>query len=418
MTVNATSNYAPRKSAHEGANGLEQSRPSEAQVPSGAASGMGESVQILDRWYEQGYSAGSGEVARDAGRPALEPYDPLLARENSTFSLLMRVEQLNSETQNAQLVSQQLGINVTDIKRNQLHEDNLKKFDEAIAKIRAAKRAAGIAGKLGLMGKILGFVAALAGVIAAVAAAGATGGLATPVVVFAALALVGASVSLGSEISERHGGGGYSFEDTVDQMGDFKAFGTVFIVLDPSIGGKLLGELAEYAGGDENWQLAANIVGTVLAIGVTMKLAGAFKAGGSAGNAPAAGAGGAGGGDDVAGQAAQVAQRAATTAEKVAKAANMVRIVAAISGAITGSAQATLSYESQLDRARGQEADAERKAMQEAILRTSQEAEEFREAIEKLLTAILNSQSGVSDMAEKADQAMHDVLGMRSPQAA
>jgi len=146
MTVNATSNYAPRKSAHEGANGLEQSRPSEAQVPSGAASGMGESVQILDRWYEQGYSAGSGEVARDAGRPALEPYDPLLAGENSTFSLLMRVEQLNSETQNAQLVSQQLGINVTDIKRNQLHEDNLKKFDEAIAKIRAAKRAAGIAG--------------------------------------------------------------------------------------------------------------------------------------------------------------------------------------------------------------------------------------------------------------------------------
>jgi len=393
--------------------GPDQARSSEASIPSGAASGMGESVQILDRWYEQGYSSGSGEVAIGAGRPTLAPYDPLLAAENSTFNLLMRVEQLNAETQNAQLVSQQLGIHVTDVKRNQLHEDNLKKFDDAIAKIKAAKRAAGIADKLGLMGKILGFVAALAGVIAAVAAAVATGGLATPVVLFAALALVGASVSLGSEISERHGGGSFSFQDTVDEMGDFKAFGAVFILVDPSVGGRLLGELAEYCGGDENWQLSMNIVGTVLAIGITMKLAGAFKAGGNAGNAPIAGAG-----DDVAAQAAQVAQRAATTAEKVAYVANSVRIVAAISGAITGAAQATLSYESQLDRARGQEAEAERKANQEAILRTSQEAEEFRKAIEKLLAAILESQSGVSDMANKADQAMHDVLGMRSPQPA
>ncbi len=232
---------------------------------------------------------GAGVIKAD-GAPVLERSTMPLTEDD--FAAFLRV--WTGKNQDAQLATAKQGVKTSQIKKEQVSEAQMKKLEEWIEKCNEAKNQSLASKIFGWIGKIVATIAAAVFVAVAAGATGLTGGLSSPLMAVAVMALVGASISLADQISKECGGPEISISnlvvtmvgktleamgvdaDTAERIGKIAAGAMAILmpavlVVDPSLLGTLATGIAELAGADANTvALAGMIVGmaTALTVGI------------------------------------------------------------------------------------------------------------------------------------------------------
>lgn len=339
-------------------------------------------------------AGGAGRAnGASSSAPAIGGVTMSFSAEDLAAALLV----LQGKTQESQIKTAKEGLDTSRIQSEKANEKALNKIIEANEKAQEAAGKSKVMGILGWIGKIAGMVAAIAAVAVAAAATVATGGAAAPLLAFAVIGLVGATMSLASAISQEAGGPALELSSLLNKAmtGMLEAFGmdkeeaaklgkmlagavglvTGAVLIDPSLAGDFYAGIALLAGADE---MQAAIVATVFTVAATVAIAAAQIV-------LTCGVGSAGAVASIATRIGQITQAGAGIAQGV-------------STAVAGGYGISKAFDDR-DIANLQ---ADRKEIQALLIKLQQKMEEEREEIKKVVEQIMDGYSVVSQMFDSA----------------
>lgn len=350
---------------------------------------------------------GPGRVGGAGNAPAIGGVTMSFSAEDLAAALLV----LQGKTQESQLKTAKEGLETSRIQSDKANEKALNKILDANKKAEDAEAKAKKMGIFGWIAKIAGFIASIAAVAVAAAATVATGGAAAPLLAFAIVGMVGATMSLASAISQEAGGPPLELgsllnkaftemlvsfgmdREKAEQVGKVMAGAvglmTGAVLIDPSLAGDLFAGIALLAGADE---MQAAIIATAFTVAATIAIAVAQIV-------LTAGVGTAGAVASVATRIGQITQAAAG-------------ITQGVSTAVAGGYGVAKAFDDR-DVANLQ---ADRKEIQALLIKLQQKMEEEREEIRKVIEEIMEGYNVVSQMFESAASSRQQItanLGAR-----
>jgi hypothetical protein len=270
-----------------------------AETAQGAL-GMPDTVSRLDLSQGLGHllgvRGGAGDVDDKNGAPALMP-------STMTFDvadMAIRLRELQATIEEARTATNLTEIDINGVRLKASHTEQNANYKKSVDSARDAEAKSG--GVLNFFKKLFKVVAAVAGLVLSALAAVATGGASAPLLAFAVLGVISASISMVSEISEWAGGPRISVSDLMSKMGTeiAKAFGATgdeaekigkvlgnaigiaatlgaALVIDPSVLGAVAGGIADLAGASGTTIAIISAVATlacvIAQVGVSFKLA-------------------------------------------------------------------------------------------------------------------------------------------------
>ena len=375
----------------------------------GALGGLQSSEQVDELLALQQSLETSGKSATggSSSAPAIGGVSISFSAEDLAAALLV----LQGKTQESQLRTAKEGLETSRVKTEQSNEKALNKILEANEKAKEAASKSKAMGILGWIGKIAGFIAAIAAVAVAAVATVASGGAAAPLLAFAVIGLVGATISLASAVSQELGGPpleissllNKAFTAMLEAFGmdkeDAEKFGrmiagavgvaTLAVLVDPALAGDLFAGIALVAGADE---MQAAIVATVFTVAATLAMAIAtvvLTAGAGTGSAVA----------NVASSASKISDGAikmATAAGKITQAVGgLTQAATSITAGGIGIAKAHDERDIENLRADKKEIDA-------LLMKLQMQMEEEREEIRKVMEQIMDGYNVVMNMFSDA----------------
>jgi hypothetical protein len=351
---------------------------------------------------------GVSGITNPSGAPEIGGVHIDFSPEDMAAALLV----LQGKTQEAQLSTAREGLTTSKKKLEEKNAQAMTKINEWIKKCEdaAAKEKAG--GILGWITKIAGFVAAAFAVVAAAAATIATGGAAAPLLALAVIGLVGASLSLASQISQAAGGPALEVStwmakacteimkavgvpaDKAEAAGKMMSgmIGMMAggILIDPAFAGQLFGGFAELVGADATQ--AAIVAGTFTAVATIAVSAVMIIATGGAG----------------AGAAIDGIAKTVMTAAKIGQA------VAGVAGGATAVAAGGLNISKGIDERDASMAQADKKKIDAIIAKLQKQMEEDRDEIKKVMDEMMEGMNIVTQMIAGAAQSRSQITSSLS----
>lgn len=233
---------------------------------------------------------GTSGVTNSNGAPSIDGVQINFSPED----MMAALQVLQGKTQEAQLKTAKEGLQTSKTKMDQSNQRAMDKINEWIKKCEEASAKAKAAGPFGWIVKIATFLAAALAVVAAAVATAATGGAAAPLLALAVIGMVGATISLASQISQAAGGPALELSSLLSKaLGKmFEAMGIpkekaeaagnlvsgflgmasgVGLVLDPGFAGQFAGGIAALAGADPaQTAIVSAVFSAVAAIAVSV----------------------------------------------------------------------------------------------------------------------------------------------------
>jgi len=312
-------------------------------------------------------------VSNPNGAPVIGGVTVSFSPEDLAATLLT----LQGKTQDSEIATAREGLNTSGKKLEDQKQRSLDKIKEWTEKCKSAEAKAKVGGILGWFKKIAMVVAAAFSVAVAAIATVATGGAAAPLLALAVMGLASAVTGLASDIAKATG---------------HKGFDHVLQWMDPgSLVGKGMAELAKKLGADES---QAAIVSTVFSVATTVGIviASVVLSGGS--NI----------GSVVDKFAKTLSSTMKTLVNTTMALSKVAQPVAGVVGGLTDVAQGGINISVAHDRRGASDAQADKKGIDAIIARLQHQLEEGREDVKKVLEAIMEGMTLVSQMINASNQ--------------
>ena len=339
--------------------------------------------------------AGTPGLTNANGAPQIEGVNLSMSAEDMAAALLV----LQGKTQEAQLSTAREGLTTNKKKLEDKNQKAMEKIQDWIQKCKDAQAKEKAAGIFGWLVKIVSVVAAAIAVAVAAAATVASGGAAAPLLALAVIGLVGATMSLASQISQSAGGPALELsslmaklcttvltacgvpEDQAEKAGKMMSglagLMSGAVLADPAFAGQAFSGFAELVGANAN---DAAIVAGVFTVVATIAIAVVMA----------------------------VATGGASVADSLGKTvAAGARIAQAACGIASGAAAVTqggLNIAKAHDERDAANIQADKKAIDAVIAKLQKQMEEDREEIKKVLDQIMEGMNVVSQMINSASQ--------------
>jgi transloator len=388
-----------------GANG--SPAPTEA-ANTGATSSL-DSVKLLQEMSKMAASLqaqspnGVSGVSNSNGAPAIDGVNLDFSPEDMAAALLV----LQSKTQEAQLGTAREGLVTSKKKLEEKNQQAMDKINDWIKKCEEAAAKAKSAGIFGWITKIAGFLAAALAVVVAAVATAATGGAAAPLLALAVIGMVGATISLASQISQEAGGPPLELSSLMSKLctkvleacgvpkEDAEKWGGVMsgmagmlsgaILVDPAFAGQFAGGIAQIAGADATQAaIVAGVFTAVASIAITVVMIAAT--------------GGAGAGAAIDGMAKTV-----MTAAKIGQA------VAGVTAGASAVAGGGLNISKAIDERDASKIQSDKKMIDAMIAKLQKQMEDDREEIKKVMQEMMDGMNIVSQMINSAGQSRSQI---------
>ena len=231
-------------------------------------------------------------VSTSNGAPMIDGVQVDFSAEDMAAALLV----LQGKTQEAQLSTAKEGLMTSKKKLEDKNQQAMNKINEWIKKCEEAAAKEKAAGIFGWLVKIFSVLAAAIAVAVAAVATVASGGAAAPLLAMAIMAMVGAVMSLASQISQSAGGPPLELSTLMAKLctkileafgvpkEDAEKFGKTMsgmaalvcpavLIMDPGFAGNLVGGFAEICGADKDQAaIVSAVVTAVAAIAVTIAM--------------------------------------------------------------------------------------------------------------------------------------------------
>lgn len=386
-------------------------------VGSGALAPL-QSTQHVDELLQMQASLAETSGKGGPGAPSTAPSIAGVAISFSAEDLAAALLVLQGKTQEAQLRTAKEGLEASGNKTKAANEKALDKLVEANEKAKAAAAKQKAMGILGWVGKIAGLIAAVAAVAVAAVATVATGGAAAPLLAFAVIGLVSATITLASAISQEAGGPplelssllNKAFTSMLESFGmsseDAEKYGrliagavgvaTLAVLVDPSLAGDLFAGIALVAGADE---MQAAIVATAFTVAATIAIAVAsivLTAGAGTGTAVA----------NVANSATKVTDTAVKTMNTAAK---ITQAVGSMTQAATSISSGGIGIAKAYDDRAIENLRADKREIDALLIKLQQKMEEEREEIRKVIEQIMDGYNVVTQMFASAAESRQQI---------
>lgn len=350
---------------------------------------------------ELGKLAGSLQATNLQGTPGVSNANgaPSIGGVQINFSpedLAAALTVLQGKTQEAQLTTAREGLTTNKKKLEEKNLEAMDKINKWIKDCEAADRKSKAGGIFGWVTKIAGFIAAAIAVTIAAVATVASAGAAAPLLALAVIGLVGATISLASQISQAAGGPALELSTLLSKLctGMLEAMGVPkekaeqagkmmsglmgmmsgAVLVDPAFAGQAFGGFAELVGADAT---QAAIVSGVFTAVATIAIAVVMIA--------------ASGGTNV-GAAVEGMSKMVLTGAKIAQAA------AGIAAGVGAVAQGGLNIGKAYDERSAATAQADKKLIDAMILKLQKSMEDDREDVKKVLQEMMDGLNIVSQM--------------------
>ena len=335
---------------------------------------------------------GTSGVSNANGAPSIGGVQINFSPEDLAAALVV----LQGKTQEAQLTTAKEGLSTNKKKleeKNAQAMEKINKWIEDCQKAAAKEKSAGI---FGWITKIAGFIAAAIAVVVAAVATVASAGAASPLLALAVIGLVGATISLASQISQAAGGPALELstllsklctkmlvgmgvpEEKAEQAGKMMSglMGLMSgaVLVDPAFAGQAFGGFAELVGADATQAAIVSGVFTAvatIAIAVVMIVAS--------------------GGTNVA-SAVEGISKTVLTGARIAQAA------AGITGGVGAVAQGALNVGKAYDERSAATAQADKKLIDAMIMKLQKSMEDDREDVKKVIQEMMDGLNIVSQM--------------------
>lgn len=351
---------------------------------------------------------GTAGVSNANGAPLIDGVQINFSPEDLAVALTV----LQGKTQEAQLTTAKEGLSTSKKKLEEKNQQAMEKINKWISDCQKAASKAKVAGIFGWVTKIAGFIAAaVAVVVAAVATAASVGG-ASALLALAVVGLVGATISLASQISQAAGGPALELSALLSKLctGMLEAIGVPkdkaeqagkmmsgmmgimsgAVLVDPAFGGQAFGGFAELVGANATQAAIVSGVFTAVAtIGVAVVMVVAS------------------GGTNVSGAVNGMAKLVQTGA-KIAQSA---------AGAAAGGAAAVqggLKIAQAHDERSGALAQADKKLIDAMILKLQKSMEDDREDVKKVIQEMMDGLNIVSQMIAGASNSRMQIASNMS----
>lgn len=363
-----------------------------------------------------GGSAGKADGITDArGAPMIG--NPVTSFSADDMTELLR--SIRSKSQDAQLEGAKSGIEAARIKAEKNTDSQLKKIEEWVEKSKEAEQKGTLSKIFGWIGKIVAVIAAVAAVAVAAAATVVSGGAAAPLLVFAVMGLVGATISLADQISKECGGPEISIgnllttmsskfleacgvpKEKAEQIGKVMAgvaalMMPAMLLVEPGLAGTMATGICELAGADKNTTMyvaMAVSVAAAITVGIVMVVAS--------------------GGTSAANSAVSTTSKLAST---LAAAGPRIAAGAQIAGGVTTAATGAVNISKAYTQREAENLLSDKKDLEAAMVKLQKQMEEGREEIKKVLAQIEDGMQAVTQMINGAAESMSQItanLGKR-----
>lgn len=342
-------------------------------------------------------------VTTPGGAPAIDGVQINFSPEDMAAALLV----LQGKTQEAQLTTAKEGLTTNKKKLEEKNKQAMDKINDWIKKCEEAESKSKAGGIFGWITKIAGFVAAALAVAVAAVATVATGGAAAPLLALAVIGLVGATISLASQISQAAGGPALELstlmsklcttvlmacgvpKDKAEQAGKMMSgmIGLLSgaVLVDPAFAGQAFGGFAELVGADA--MQAAIVTGVFTAV-ATIAVAAVMIIASGGTNAGAAIDG---------------------IAKTVMTAAKIGQAVAGITSGAAAVAQGGIGIAQAYDERDAANIQADKKLVDAIIAKLQKQMEEDREQIKKVMEEMMEGMNIVSQMIAGAAQSRSQI---------
>lgn len=348
-------------------------------------------------------SSGAPGMTDRNGAPVIDGVQIDFSPEDMAAALLV----LQGKTQDAQLKTAREGI-VTNQKRlEERNQQSMNKINEWIQNCKDAAEKEKAASVSSWISKILGFVAAAFAVVVAAVASVGSAGAASPLLGLAVIALVGATISLASQISQEYGGPELEISTWTAKLcsvvleacgvpkEDAEAAGrmmsgmvgllTFAVLVDPAYAGQAFGGFAELVGA--NADQIAIVTGVATAVATIAISIGMVAAAGPTG----------------VGAAVDGVAKTVLTAGRIGQA------VAGIGSGVAGATAGGYNIAKAGNERAANVAQADKKLIDAMIAKLQQQMENDREDIKKVMQEIMDGMNVVSQMINSAGESRSQI---------
>ncbi len=370
------------------------------------------------------HAGGSGApgLPGGTGAPQIGGVTMDFSAEDMAAALLV----LQGKTQDAQLRTAKEGLDAARLKADHANKKALDKIDTMIKKAAEAAAKQKALGILGWIGKIAGFIAAAVAVVVAACATAASFGAGAPMLAFAVIGLVGATISLASGLSQELGGPALELSSLFNKLGtwlmqnvlglseeDAAKAGKMFagalgvmtgaVLVDPALAGDLVAGFAELVGADAGQSAIISMVFSV-AFTITIGIVSAVASGGSSAAGSAVNVAGkvTTTGAQTASQVAKAVQTAEKTANTMVRAAKIAQGLAGVVQGATTVSTGALGIAKAADERDIEHARAGKKEIDALLVKLQQQMEENTEEMKKVIEQIMDGYNIVSAMFNDA----------------
>lgn len=349
-------------------------------------------------------------VTNANGAPAIDGVALNFSAEDMAAALLV----LQGKTQEAQLTTAKEGLTSNRKKLEEKHHEAMKKIDDWIQKCKDAEAKSKASGIFGWISKIVGVIAAAISVAVAAVATAASGGAAAPLLALAVMGMVGATMSLASQISQAAGGPPLELSSLMSKLctSVLKACGVPeeqaekagkmmsgiagllsgAVLADPAFAGQAIAGFAELVGADANQSAIVSAVFTVVAT-IAIAVVAMVASGGASGADSAS---------KMVDAGRKVADSALKTADTATKLAQAGQVVTGVVGGTSTVVQGGINIAKAHDERDAANALADKKSINAVILKLQKQMEDDREEIKKVLDQIMEGMNIVSQMINAA----------------
>jgi len=365
---------------------------------------LAELLKMLENTPES--QQGGSSVTDSRGAPAIDAP----AKEFNASDMVDLLRSLRSKNEDAQMQTAQHGLESARVKAEKNTEQQLEKIKEWIDKCKEADSQSGLSKIFGWIGKIVAVIAAAVAVAVAAVATVASGGAAAPLLAFAIVGAIGATMSLADQISKECGGPEISIGNLLNvTVGKFlEAVGVpkekaeqitkiiggamglmmpVMLMVEPQLLGSMAQTIAKMAGADD---ATAGYIGMAIGIAaaVGVGIAMAVMSGGSS---------------------------LGTTSLKIAN--GIANAGGQLVQGATAATQGGLGIAAAGNRKDAENLMADKKTLEAMMLKLQKQMEEGREELKKVIQQIEESMQMVSKMLAGATDSMAQItanIGKRS----
>ena len=331
-------------------------------------------------------------VSNANGAPSISGVQINFSPEDLAAALVV----LQGKTQEAQLTTAKEGLSTNKKKLEEKNAQAMEKINKWIDDCQKAAAKEKTAGIFGWITKIAGFIAAAIAVVVAAVATVASAGAASPLLALAVIGLVGATISLASQISQAAGGPALELSTLLSKLctGMLQAMGVPkekaeqagkmmsglmglmsgAVLVDPAFAGQAFGGFAELVGADAT---QAAIVSGVFTAVATIAIAVVMIA--------------ASGGTNVA-SAVEGISKTILTGARIAQAA------AGITAGAGSVAQGAVNVGKAYDERSAATAQADKKLIDAMIMKLQKSMEDDREDVKKVIQEMMDGLNIVSQM--------------------